>query len=263
MITIFKNIRQIANYNELLFNLALREIKVKYKQSVLGILWVILQPLAMMVIFTVIFSRFVKVPSDGIPYPIFSLAALLPWSFFASALSHAIPSISSNSSLVTKIYFPREVFPLACLLAALFDFLITSIIFIIMMIFYNIPMTINILYVIPLVMIQITFIFGVSLFASAVNVYYRDVKYIVPFAIQLWMYASPVIYPVSIIPKHLQALYMLNPMAPIIDGYRKTLLLGVAPDLFYLGIAAVVTAAIFIMSYGFFKKTEMSFADVI
>lgn len=258
-----KEINKIFEYREVLLNIAIREIKVKYKQSILGGLWAVLQPLALMAIFTVIFSYFVKIPSDGIPYPIFSFAALLPWTFFATSLSFAIPSIVSNINLVTKIYFPREIFPIASILAAFVDFCIAAVIFVIMLLFYKIPITLNALYLAPILILQIMFILGISLLASAINVYYRDVRYTIPLLIQLWMYASPVIYPVSIVPAHFRALYMLNPMAPIIDGYRRVLILGVKPDFFYLGIAAIVITMTIFLSYAFFKKVEMSFTDVI
>jgi len=260
---IFNYVREIINYHELVANIALRDIKIRYKQSVLGILWAILQPVAMMVVFTIIFSYFIKIPSDHIPYPIFSYTALLPWTFFATSLSFAVPSIISNINLVTKIYFPREIFPVASVLAALFDFCISAIIFLVMFCFYRMPVTVNIFYLMPLLAIQVIFILGVVLFASAVNVYYRDVRYVMPFIIQLWMYLSPVIYPISIIPGRLKILYMLNPMATIIDGYRRVLLLGKPPDLFFLTLAGGISLLTFVLSYHFFKKIEMTFADVI
>ncbi|MEE8575411.1 MAG: ABC transporter permease, partial [Thermodesulfobacteriota bacterium] len=195
-----ENLMELLKYKELLFNITKREIKVRYKQSVLGIFWAILQPLLMMIIFTIIFSRFVKVPSDGIPYPLFSYTALLPWTFFATALSFAIPSLVSNSSLLTKIYFPREIFPLASILAAFVDFCIASVIFIIILFIYKVTITLNAFYVVPILFVQVLLTLAVSLFASAANVYYRDIKYALPFFIQLGMYASPVIYPASSVP---------------------------------------------------------------
>lgn len=260
---ILNHFRELMNYHELIANITLREIKVRYKQSILGMLWAILQPLSMMVVFTVIFSYFIKMPSDNIAYPIFSYTALLPWTFFATSLSFAVPSIISNINLVTKIYFPREIFPIASVLAAFFDFCIAAVIFLVMFFFYRIPVTANILYLIPLFIIQLIFILGIVLFASAVSVYYRDVRYVMPLLIQLWMYLSPVIYPISIIPEKWKTLYMLNPMATIIDGYRRVLLLGKPPDLFFLILGGGISLLIFILSYHFFKKIEMTFADVI
>jgi len=259
----FEKIRELAEYRELLLTIAAREIKVRYKQSILGIFWSILQPLSMMIIFTIVFSRFIKVPSDGIPYPLFFYTALLPWTFFATALSFAIPSLVSNSNLLSKIYFPREVFPIASILAATVDFCIAALIFLAILAFYKVVPNMNALYIIPILSIQVLLTLAVSLFASAVNVYYRDVKYALPFFIQLWMYLSPVIYPVSAVPDEFKSIYMLNPMAPIINGYRQTLLIGTAPDFYHLAIAAFVTLTMLFLSYKYFKMVEMSFADRI
>ncbi|MBI5408613.1 MAG: ABC transporter permease [Nitrospirae bacterium] len=256
-------IYELVRYKELLLNITLRELKVRYKQSALGIFWAVLQPLSMTIIFTVVFSRLVKIPSDGIPYPLFSYAGLLPWTFLATSLSFAIPSLVSNSNLLTKIYFPREIFPIASILAAFVDFLIAAVIFSAVLILYKVRLTPNIFYIMPLLLIQTLLILAVSLFASAFNVYYRDVKYALPFVIQLWMYLSPVIYPVSSVPERLRSIYMLNPMASVIDGYRRTLLLGRPPDFYYLGLAAVVTLIMLLLSYKYFKSVETSFADRI
>lgn len=257
------NVKKLFGYRELLYSITLREIKIRYKQSVLGMAWAILQPLSMMAIFTVIFSRFAKIPSDGIPYPIFSYSALLPWTFFATSLSFAIPSVVNNSSLVTKIYFPREIFPCASVLAAFVDFGIASTIFALMIILYRVAMTLNVLFVIPIVLIQILFALGISFWASAVNVRYRDVKYALPFVVQLWMYATPIVYPISIIPERYRTVYMLNPMAGIIDSYRRVVLQGTQPDPYYLGTASLVAIILFFLSYRYFKNAEMTFADVI
>ena len=259
----FENILELGKYKELLLNIAIREIKVRYKQSVLGIFWSILQPLSMMIIFTIVFSRFAKIPSDGIPYPLFSYTALLPWTFFATSLSFAIPSLVSNANLLQKIYFPREILPIASILAAVVDFFIAAIIFVGILLYYKITLTLYALYIIPILLIQVLLSLAISLFASAVNVYYRDVKYALPFFIQLWMYLSPVIYPVSSVPDRLKSLYMLNPMASIINGYRQVLILGKSPDFQYLGISLLITVIILFLSYKYFKMVEMSFADKI
>lgn len=256
-------LRELPKYRELLKSITIREIKVRYKQSLLGMAWAVLQPLSMMAIFTIIFSRFAKIPSDGIPYPIFSYSALLPWSFFSASLSFAIPSVVNNADLIKKIYFPREIFPCASILAAGVDFCIATTIFVIMLIFYKISITWNILYVIPLMLIQIVFALSLSLFVAAVNVRYRDVKYALPLILQIWMYATPIIYPVSIVPERLRTVYMLNPMASLIDGYRRAFLLGLSPDFHYIGLTFVVTMAVFFASYRYFKKEEMTFADII
>jgi lipopolysaccharide transport system permease protein len=263
MAKILKDIKEITHHREVLWNFTLREIKVKYKQSILGILWAILQPLSMMAIFTIIFSRFIKMPSDGMPYPIFSFAALLPWVFFSNSIMSSASSIVSNMNLLKKIYFPREIFPIASILAAFVDFCIAGCIFMAMLIFYKTHISLNILYLIPILLLEIGFILVISLFVAAANVYYRDVRYVIPLVTQLWMYASPVIYPISVVPQHLRPFYMLNPMAFIIDSYRKVLVLGVAPDWSYLGFVSIATIILLWFAYAFFKKIEMSFADVI
>ena len=254
---------EFPRYRELLYSITMREVLVRYKQSFLGIAWAILQPLAMMVIFTIVFSRLIRVPSDGIPYPIFSYSALLPWSFFSSSLSFAIPSLVNNANLIKKTYFPREIFPCASILAASVDFGIAACIFILMMIYYRVSFTWNILYVVPLVIIQFIFTLGISLFAAAVNVRYRDVKYALPLLLQVWMYITPVIYPISMVPIHLRTIYMLNPMTGLIDGYRRSCLLGLAPNFNYFGVTIVVTVVVFFLSYWYFKKEEMTFADIV
>lgn len=258
-----KKLFHLLKYKELLFAITLREIRVKYKQSVLGVLWAILQPLVLMLIFSIVFSYLTRIPSDGIPYPLFVLTAILPWTFFSSALTSAIPSLISNINILTKIYFPREIFPFAAVLSALVDFSIALIIFAVMMVYYRVPVTPFILFVIPILAVQILLILGLSLFASAVNVYYRDVKHTLPLLLQIWMYISPVIYPLSLVPEKIKWLYVLNPMAPIIDSYRKVTLMGTAPDFMLLFTALITSLIIFVAGYMFFKKLEMTFADVI
>lgn len=260
---LMSHLRELFSYNELLYNITLREIKIRYKQSVLGAMWAIIQPLSMMLIFTVVFSMFAKIPSDGIPYPIFSYVALLPWTFFASSLSFAIPSISNNANLVTKVYFPREIFPIASVLAAGVDLVIASAIFAMMMVFYRVPLTWYTLYVVPLVLLQATLALGVSFWASAVNVRYRDIKYALPFVLQLWMYATPIVYPLSVVPQQYRLLYVLNPMAGIIDAYRRAVLLGSPPESTSVGVSALLAVIVFALAYTYFKRQEATFADVV
>lgn len=258
-----KHLKELNKYREVLYNITVREIKVRYKQSVLGALWAILQPFSLMVVFTVIFSRFAKIPTDGIPYPVFSYSALLPWTFFATSLSFAIPSLVNNMNLVTKVYFPREVMPIASVLTSFIDFCIASVIFAGMLWYYHISITVNILYVIPIIIVQILFTLGVSFWASAVNVKYRDIRYALPLLIQIWMFISPVVYPVSMVPEKFRWIYMMNPLAGIVDSYRKAIVQGQAPDLLYLGLAALISIELFIVSYRYFKSSEKEFADVI
>ena len=211
-------LRTLYQYRGLLWMWTFREVKVRYKQSLLGGAWAVLQPLSLMLIFTAIFGYFVKVPTDGVPYPIFSYSALLPWTFLATSISFAVPSMLNNMNLVTKIYFPREILPMASIGAAFLDYAIAFVLFVILMLAYQIPLRATLLLLPLLLVIQIILTLGISLIASAVIVFYRDVRFVVPLALQLWMYLSPVIYPVSSVPENWQALYMLNPMATLIDS---------------------------------------------
>ncbi len=258
------DLARLADYRELLMAWAVRDIKVRYKQSLLGIAWAVLQPLSLMIVFTVIFSFLVKVPTEGdIPYPLFSYTALLPWTFTATPISFAVPSLVRNMRLLIAVYFPREIFPIAAIMASGVDFLCASTAFIGMMIYYRVPPSFYWLLVPPILCIQMLLTLGVALFASAVNVFYRDVRFIIPLAMQLWMYATPAIYPVGLVPEGLRSIYMLNPMAAVVDAYRRVILSAAPPDYRYLGLAAVISLALFILSYRFFKGAEMRFADVI
>jgi len=255
--------RNLYNSREILYQLTLRQIKARYKQSVVGIAWAILRPVFMMIIFTIIFSKMVKVPSDGIPYPIFSYCALLPWQFFSGAFGSATGSLVGNANLVQQIYFPREIFPVSATIASFFDFVIASSIFVVLLFYYKVHITFYALYAIPLLLIQILLVIGVSFLGSALNVFYRDVGHALGFIIQIWMYATPIIYPLSMVPEKLLPFYLLNPMAGIIDGYRKVIIQGLPPIWDYIGIATAVTLVVLFMSYKYFKKVEMKFADII
>jgi lipopolysaccharide transport system permease protein len=203
------------------------------------------------------------VPSEGVPYPVFSYSALTFWIFFSGSLTRAIPSLDANQALIKKIYFPREFFPLSSVFSAIFDLAIAFVIFLIIMVYYHTPFTLNMLYVVPLVVIQTIFTIGVCFFASALNVYYRDVKYALPLIVQLWMYATPIIYPMSSIPQRFWKLYLLNPMTGLIESYRNVLVKGSEPQLFYIAVAALGAIFLFVLGYIYFKRIEMSFADVI
>ena len=258
-----QHIRRLYQYRELLLIWIAREVKVRYKQSLLGGAWAMLQPLSLMVVFSVIFTNFVKIPSDGVPYPVFSYSALLPWTFFATSVSFAVTALTQNMNLVTKIYFPREILPAAAVAAAFVDFLVASIVFVAMLLFYRMPLGAPLLLVPLLVAIQVLLTLGIVLFASAVNVFYRDVRFVVPLGLQIWMYATPIIYPVSVIPERLRGLYMLNPMADLMEAYRATTLRGALPDLGYLGNAAILSILVFVLGYLYFKRVEGRFADII
>ena len=257
------NLGEIWRRRDLLWTLTLREIQIRYTQSVLGIAWAVLQPLALMLVFTLIFSVLLKVPSEGVPYPVFSYSALTFWTFFQGSLIRAIPSLEANEALIKKIYFPREFFPISSVLSSIFDLVIAFVIFLVIMLYYHTPFTLNMFYVVPLVVIQTIFTIGVCLFASAFDVYYRDVKYALPLIVQVWMYATPIIYPMSSIPERFWKFYLLNPMTGIIESYRAVLVKGVQPQLFYVGVAAAGAIVLFVLGYFYFKRIEMSFADVI
>lgn len=256
-------LKTLFSYHELLINIALRDIKSRYKQSLLGAAWAIIQPLSLMLIFTAVFSKFLHIQTGDTPYPIFSYCSLLPWSFFASSLTFAIPSLINNSNLITKIYFPREIFPIASISACLLDFLVAGILFVFMMFYYHIQLSWYVLFVPFIVCIQILFTLGIAFFGSAVIVFFRDVRYIVPLGLQLWMFVTPVVYPTNIVPAKYLSMYMLNPMAGIMDSYRQVILYRNPPDIKYLGMAVIISLISFGLAYCFFKKVEMKFADAI
>jgi lipopolysaccharide transport system permease protein len=255
--------RELYRYRDLLWMWTVRDIKVRYKQSLLGAAWAILQPLSLMLIFNVIFSYFVRVPTEGIPYPIFSYSALLPWTFFAASVSFAVPSLTQNMNLVTKIYFPREVLPISAVTASLVDFLVASLVFVGMLLYYRIPLGAPLMIAPVLVIVQVALTLGVVLFASAVNVFYRDIRFVVPLAVQLWMYVTPVIYPVTVVPERFRGLYMLNPMAGLVEAYRSVAVRGDWPNWNDLGVAALVSVVVFAIGYSYFKRVEWQFADLI
>lgn len=254
---------ELYKARELLYSWTFREFRVRYSQSVIGAAWAVLQPLVLMLIFSVVFSLVLGIDTGGIPYPIFSYVGTLPWTLFATSITFAVPSLVSNMNLVSKIYFPREVLPLSSILVALVDFVIAAALLIPMLLLYHIPLTWMVLFVPLILLVQTILTTGISLFASAVNVFYRDVRFVVPLALQVWMYLSPVIYPASNVPEQWRTLYFLNPMAAIIDSYRRVILMGQMPDWPYLGLSAAVSLATLVLGYRYFKRAERQFADLI
>jgi lipopolysaccharide transport system permease protein len=261
--SISSGLKEIYEYRELLWLWSLRDIKARYKQSVFGFAWAIFQPLALTVIFVVAFSYFIRLPSDGLPYPLFVYSALLPWTLFTRSLSMGVPSIVYNMNLVTKIYLPRVTFPLAAILTSFVDFLCGLVVFIALMIYYRVPLQPSMFMLLGLFFIQFILMTGLTLGAAALNVFYRDISQMVPVLLQLWMYASPVIYPVSVVPAWLRPWYMLNPMAVIINGYRQALLQGELPPWGELALAAVISLVALVVGYIIFKRMEDQFADII
>lgn len=256
-------IKELFDYRELLWVWSLREIRARYKQSALGIAWAIFQPIALTIAFVVAFSYFIKIPSDGIPYPIFCYSAMLPWTFFTRSLTIGVPSIVYNMNLVTKIYLPRMIFPLSAILTGLVDFLFGLLVFLALVIFYKVELTSSVMVIPLLFLIQIILMIGLTLGASALNVFYRDISQMEPILLQLWMYATPIIYPLSQVPEFLRPIYMLNPMAVIINGYRSALLVGELPNWNEVAMAGAISMLILLLGYMIFRKAEARFADII
>ncbi|GIK85351.1 MAG: transport permease protein [Betaproteobacteria bacterium] len=256
-------LRELAENAHLVLNFARRDIRAKYKQTILGVAWAVIQPLTLMVVFTFVFSLFARVPSDGLPYPIFSYSVLIFWMFFSACISQGTIAMTANAGLVRKIWFPRETLLLAVILSALVDLVIASVILAGMFVFYQIPLTWTALWVLPLLALQIVFALGVILVTSAVHVHYRDVGHALPLIMQVWMYATPIAYSLTSVPEWLKPLFVLNPMTGIIDGYRRVLLRATPPDHAALVIAAVASIALLLVSYTAFKRAERTFADVI
>ncbi len=255
-------LRDIWQYRELLYFLTWRDVKVRYKQTVIGFLWAIIQPFLKMVVFSIIFGGLAKMDSEGFPYPIFLYAGLLPWQFFASAVSRSGESVVGSANLIQKVYFPRLVIPIASVGACLVDFAISFIILIVLMFYYSIIPTLSIFMVLPLVLATIFTALGVGMFISALNVAYRDFRYVLPFLVQIWMFLTPVIYSTGIIPENWRWLILLNPMAGIVDAYRSAIL-GKPFEWGNLGISMGMAVVIFLCGLMYFRKTERYFADIV
>jgi len=255
--------KELWRYRELVFFLTWRDIKVRYKQAVLGIGWAILQPLLTVLIFTVIFGILLETPSQDLPYPLFALSALLPWQLFATALQRSSVSLVGNANLITKIYFPRLAIPLSTVFAALVDFGVSLVVLFGVMAYYRYWPTWNTLWLVPIVLLTILTALAVGLWFSALNVQYRDIQHMVPFIIQVWMYASPIVYPIETIPAGIwRMLYGLNPMVGVIQGFRWALLGGSPPDLTML-ISVGVVLVLFVSGLYYFRRMEKTFADIV
>lgn len=253
----------VWRYRELLHTLMMRDIQVLYKQAALGAAWAIIQPVFAVVVFTVVFGNFAKMPSDGIPYPIFAFAAVLPWTYFAEATRRASTGLVDDADLVRKVYFPRLIIPLAKVSAPMLDFAIAFCVLLIMMAFYGVMPSVKLLAIIPLVLVAGTLALAIGLWLGPINVRYRDVKHTVPFMLQIGMYASPIVYPLSQVPAEWKALYSLNPMVGVIEGFRWAVFDRGSPDLVALGVGLLVVLALLLGGLVWFKNQEGSFADVI
>lgn len=255
-------LREIWEYRELFYFLTWRDIKVRYKQTVLGAAWAIIQPLFTMLIFTLFFGKLAKVPSDGIPYPIFAYAGILPWTFFANAVTNSGNSLVGSSQLITKVYFPRLVIPGAAVLAGLVDFAVAFGVLLLLMGYYRVVPTWHGLMFVPLVALTTLFALGVGLWMSALNVRFRDIRYALPFAIQLGMFVTPVIYPSSIVPDRFRWLILLNPLTGIIGAFRSALL-GMPFDWGALAVSTILAMAVFVFALYEFRRMEHQFADIV
>jgi lipopolysaccharide transport system permease protein len=257
-----RTVSDIWAYRELLYFFIWRDIKVRYKQTLLGAGWAIIQPLMTTVVFTIFFGHLAKVPSDGLPYPVFSLMALVPWTYFASALAGCSTSLSGYQHIISKVYFPRLIIPIGAVIAPLVDFAIGFVILIGFMMWYRITPGPSIVWLPALMLLALATAASVGVWLAALNVRYRDVRYVVPFVVQLWMFATPVAYPASLVPSRWRAVYGLNPMAGVIEGFRWALAGGPAP-----GIITVVSAAVVVVLIAggaiYFRRLEGTFADVI
>jgi ABC-type polysaccharide/polyol phosphate export permease len=250
-------------HRELVASLTRRDIRGRYKQSALGILWALLQPMAMTIVFTIVMSYIVRIDTGNIPYPIFAYIAMLPWTFFSGGMTTGSECLVNNFSLITKIYFPREVFPISAILGKTVDLALGLLVLVPLLVYYKVHLSPMAFFAIPLLMIQMCLMLGVSFILSSWNLFYRDIRHVMPLLLQVWMYASPIVYPISLVPKKYVGLYMLNPMSPLIDGIRKTVLEGQAPMWNYVGISAVVSIVILILGYRNFKRLEPAFAETI
>jgi len=259
----FDPIKKLWDARDLIQAWTGRTLRARYQQSALGWLWAIIQPTAQVILFAIIFTRFVPVNTGNTPYIIFSYAAMAPWAFLASSLADMSSSIVNNMSLVTKIYFPREVLPVSAMLARLMDFGLAAGLLIVLIVFFQMPIfPIGWLFLPIVLVIQVTLMLGLGLALAAANVYYRDVQSLLTLVVQLWFYASPIIYPVTVVPENLRPFYFLNPMAGILEAYRDVLLSGQLPGS-YLMMSAFVSLVIFLLGYWFFKRVEFLFADIV
>ncbi len=257
------DLHQLWEYRELLYFLTWRDVKVRYKQTVLGVAWAVIQPLFMMLIFTLFFGRLAKIPSDGLPYPIFAFTALLPWQLFSRALTDASTSLVANERLITKVYFPRLLVPTSAVMASLVDFAIALVLLVGLMLFYGIVPTVAVTMLPLFILLALTTALGIAFWLSALDAQYRDVRYTLPFLTQFWLFATPVVYPASLVPDGWRLLYGLNPMAGVVEGFRWALLgRGETPDPIQL-VSIMASLALFIGGLYYFKRMEKNLADVI
>jgi lipopolysaccharide transport system permease protein len=256
-------LKELWAYRELVYFLAWRDVKVRYKQTVLGVAWAVLQPLMTMVVFSVVFGAFAKIPSEGLPYPLFTFAALVPWTFFSNALGTAAVSLMSNATLITRVYFPRLAVPLASVGAAALDLLCALAVFALMAAYYGHAPGATVVLLPIVVLLAGMVALGTGLWLAALNTRFRDVRYIIPFFLQLWLFATPVAYPTSLVPARWQTLYALNPMVGVVDGFRSALLGQPAVPVHSLVWAAGVGLVLLVSGVAFFRRIERTLADTV
>ena len=254
---------ELWTYRELLYFLTWRDIKVRYKQTVLGASWAIIQPLATMVVFSLFFGRLASMPSDGVPYPLFSFAALVPWTFFSNGLTQAANSVVISQNLISKIYFPRLAIPIATVLSGLVDFALAFLVLLGLMLYYDVPLTLRVLWLVPLLALAHVAVLGAGLWLAALNVQYRDVRYAVPFLAQLWLFATPIAYPSSLLDEPWRTVYAVNPMVGVVEGFRWALLdAGRAPGAMVL-VSSGVALLVLLGGMLYFRQMERTFPDVV
>jgi lipopolysaccharide transport system permease protein len=254
---------RLGAHRDLFLTLSAHRVRVRYKQSVLGVAWAVVQPLSMMLIFTAVFSVIGRMPSRGTPYAVFSYSGLVPWVFLSTTLTATTHSLLGHAQLVTRVYFPREILPLTYVIAGLFDFVLASAVLGVLLAIYQVPITLHVLYAVPVIAVLAIFVTALGLLFSAVQVRFRDVGVALPLLLQLWLFASPVLYPLDSVPPSVRALYVLNPMAGLIDAFRRAVLHGAAPDTRALAVSVAVAFVALPAAYLYFKRVEATMADVI
>jgi lipopolysaccharide transport system permease protein len=256
-------LKELWAYRELLYFMVWRDVKVRYKQTALGAAWAVMQPVFTMIVFSLFFGRLGKIPSDGIPYPLFSLAALVPWTFFAQGLSQASNSLVGSSNLIKKVYFPRLSVPIAAVISGLVDLSIAFSVLLGMMVYYGVVPTIHVVWLPLLLLLTLVTSLGVSLWLSALNVQFRDVRHMLPFLTQLWMFATPIVYPSSLLSEPWRTLYSINPMVGVVEGFRWALLGTETAPGPMIAVSALASLAILVSGTFYFRRLEKTFADVI
>jgi ABC-type polysaccharide/polyol phosphate export permease len=253
----------IEKYKDLFVQLTLRDVKSKYKQSILGYAWVLLVPLINLLILNIVFQYFFRVPTGDIAYPVYLFVALVPWTFTSNSISAATNSIVTNESLITKVFFPREIIPLSAISSKIVDLILMSLVVVLFLFIYNIHPGITMLYVVPIFTVQLILIIGVSLILSSINVFFRDVENILGVFLNIWMYLTPIIYPPELIPENVRFIFGLNPMVGIINSYRNTILYGVPPPWASFSFSIIISVILFIIGIYTFKRLSKYFADVV